>query len=407
MKTNATSLTVQAPDQAHHAQMLDLVAKTFSTWFGYFGFLEHCRRGYIDHSHYDPTVSAIGILDGQVVTNWSIYDYRMRIGRCLVRVGGVGVVSTHADYRRRGLMIPTGKASIAAMRPAGYDLSILFGLHNFYHRFGYVRGWSQQAYTIAVGDLPAATAAPALRKFRLGARADIDALYNRACSRLTGTALRPTYTLARIDPSGKPGSQGYLWTDRAGKLAGYVHVALRGSQLDCGEAIGQPDEVLAVLGKLASRLHATEIRLGCLHYDSPLAVAIRRLTCRMETQYVRNGGAMVRIINLRSSLEKIAPELSRRLAASAHASWKGRLLIVDGREKVAFDIDRSKVALASSLDTRHTIRGGEHIAQLLIGTDRPEEIAEAGAIRLAGDAKTLLPTLFPNQRPMLANWDYF
>ena len=151
--TDAQRLAVQPPDPSRHDEMLDLIAKTFSNWHGYWPFLNYCRGGYLDKSHYDPKVSRIGLLDGRIVTNWTVYDYQMRIGRCSVRVGGVGVVSTHGEFRKRGLMVPTGMGSIQAMRDSGYDLTLLFGLHNFYHHFSYVRAFTEQSYTIAAAEL--------------------------------------------------------------------------------------------------------------------------------------------------------------------------------------------------------------------------------------------------------------
>jgi hypothetical protein len=302
-------------------------------------------------------------------------------------------------------MLPTGMGSIQAMRDLGYDMTTLFGLHNFYHHFGYVRMCSEQSYTVGAAEMPAG-AAPALQKFS-PPRKDLDALYNRACNGLTGTAVRPTFPRARPSTHGEPGPLGYVWNSKSGQPAGYVVAADRRSHLDIGEAIGEPQLVLAVLGKLAKQFRVPEIRMGGLHYDSPLAIALRRLSCRVDTQYVRNGGAMVHTVNLRSTLGKIAPELSRRLAASTWRDWTGRLLIADAREKVALAIARSKVALADGADAPNAIRGGEEIAQLIVGEDEPFEVVEAGKIRLTGQAEDLLPVLFPNQHPMLASWDRF
>ena len=57
--------------------------------------------------------------------------------------------------------------------------------------------------------------------------------------------------------------------------------------------------------------------------------------------------------------------------------------------------------------TRHAIRGGEEIVQLLIGTDEPGETIESAGIRLTGDAKMLAQVLFPNRRPGLRPWDRY
>jgi hypothetical protein len=44
---------------------------------------------------------------------------------------------------------------------------------------------------------------------------------------------------------------------------------------------------------------------------------------------------------------------------------------------------------------------------LLIGADDPAEIVSAANMRLSGDARALLPILFPAQHPMLRQLDHF
>jgi hypothetical protein len=55
--------------------------------------------------------------------------------------------------------------------------------------------------------------------------------------------------------------------------------------------------------------------------------------------------------------------------------------------------------------TKHSISGENEIASLLIGTDEPEETVEAGNMKLTGEAKTLVPVLFPNEHPVLHTRD--
>ena len=72
---------------------------------------------------------------------------------------------------------------------------------------------------------------------------------------------------------------------------------------------------------------------------------------------------MVRTINLRPTLTKIAPELSRRLAASHLCDFTGRLVIADLREQVALDISGGRVSVAERTPSAGSaIRGGEQIA---------------------------------------------
>ncbi len=397
-------MELTAPDRKKHgADTIDLIGKVFSGWRDYFVFRD-CLRNRIYHGHYDWEASRIGIIDGQVVTHWGVWGYDMRIGTARVRIGGIGVVATHKDFRKRGLMVKTACASIDAMRRMGYDMTILFGIDNFYHRFGYVRAWSEIEYCVKVDDLPKDGLDVKLHKFALRQRDDLDKIYNRENSRSTGTAVRPTYIKDRyIDKCA-----GYLWRDKRGKTAGYVVLGSTDGKFFCYECGGDVEQALRAIAKIVRKLGHKEVRFATgLHYDSALSKRLRRGNCRVEISHSRCGQAMVRMLNLESTLRKTSGELSRRLSKSHLAGWRGDLLLSDAREKALLTITGSKISVARPGTSKNCIRGGEEIVQLIIGTDEPEEIVEAGKIRVTGEAKKLLPVLFPNQHATLAAWDRY
>ena len=53
------------------------------------------------------------------------------------------------------------------------------------------------------------------------------------------------------------------------------------------------------------------------------------------------------------------------------------------------------------------LKSGVCLAQLLLGTDDPNEVVKAGGIKLRGQASALVPVLFPNEYPALSAWDRF
>jgi len=398
-------LQIIAPDRLEHGEAIcDQIAR-ISPYHPYFRMLETCRGPYLLDAHYDWAASRIGLADGQIATHFGVWDFRMRIGGARVRVGGIGAVGTLPAFRRRGLMRRTIDASLAAMRWRGYDLSVLFGISDFYHRFGYVRAWATTDTIVRTEDLP--TDAPLVRpkRFTPRHRDDLAALYNRQHATVTGTAVRPTYAKP-WHPGGR--WTGYEWPDASGQVAGYVALFARaGMPYQLVDAAGDPEEVLGVLGLLCRRWRYDEMRLMWLPRESPLAVRLRRGTCRTDVQYHRRGGPMVRTVNVCTALSKMASELSRRLKRSHLSGWRGKLLVSDGRDRATLSIDRSAVSVAPPTGTKHAIRGGDAIAQLLIGTHDPFETADAAGVRFSGDARRLLPVLFPAQHPQMSYWDMF
>jgi hypothetical protein len=164
---------------------------------------------------------------------------------------------------------------------------------------------------------------------------------------------------------------------------------------------------LAAITQRARRVGISRVQFKTLPYDHPVQQHLRRGTCRAETGYWRCAEAMVRTLNLPAALDKLSRELAARLKASPLATWRGTLLIRDAWEAAALKIDRGRVAVAAPGRSRHAIRGGEQVAQLLIGTDEPDEIVAAAGMRLSGDARHLIRVLFPNQHPTLSAWDRY
>jgi predicted N-acetyltransferase YhbS len=402
---DAGHLNTVAPDKRKHSEALfDLLGKVFSEP-GYYRARDMCRDGYVGHSHYDWQVSRIGLIGERVVTHCGVWGFQMRIGTAQVRVAGVGGVATDGDFRKRGLMDQTARAALGAMRGAGYDMTLLFGIDDFYQRFGYVRAWSPTSFWVRARDLPADAPTLPVSRFAPRPRPDLADLYNRCHAAVTGTAVRPTYP-KRPNPWSQPGA-GYLWRGSEGRPAGYVIVRGRGDRLVCIEYCGSADQALRTLAMVARRQHCQEVGFETIPYNSELARRLRRGTCRIETHCRRNGGPLIHLLNLPAAAEKLTGEWSRRLKASCLADWRGKLLLSGAREQVVLAIGDGKVTTAGAAKTAHRIAGGEALVQLLIGTDDPDEVIEASAMRVSGEARRLAQVLFPAQHPQLAEMDGF
>lgn len=410
-------LNVITPDRRKHSRAIyDLFGKSFPG--GYWDMVAQCRQGYFARSHYDWDSSRIGMIGDELVTHFGVWGYRMRIGTAQIRCAGIGAVMTHGEYRKRGYMAATIHPSLDAIAQAGYDVSILFGRRDFYHKYGYLRAWASTTYTIPASEFLDHGPAVKLTRFAPKYRPDLDRLYNREYAAYTGTAVRPTYR----SYSSYRNWRGYLWNDAKARPAGYVIArADGGGQLELLENAGKLDDVLAAVASLAGRWRCSKVSISTVPHDHPLAKWARRGNCQTKTTYVRSGKAMIRTMNLRSTLEKISDELARRLAASHMSGWRGRLSIRDARQSVVLAIQPGKVRVAAgptaglaaglaagpTAGTSHAIRGGEEIAQLLIGTDSPDEITQAAGTRLTGDGRALAEVLFAAQHPVLSRRDSF
>jgi len=113
----------------------------------------------------DRGCTRIGMLADRIVTHFGVARYETRVGRSVLVTAGVGGVATHPEHRGQGLMRVTAAASIATLREAGYDISLLFGIPDFYEKFGYVRAWSDDIYTVKAEDLEPGLPPPEVEVF--------------------------------------------------------------------------------------------------------------------------------------------------------------------------------------------------------------------------------------------------
>ena len=116
---------------------------------------------------------------------------------------------------------------------------------------------------------------------------------------------------------------------------------------------------------------------------------------------------MIRAVSLQRFVRRLLPELEHRLKESPLSDWCGDLLVDDSQEAVTLRIKPEKIELLPGARSENSISGGEAIVQLLFGTDHPEETIDLNDIRLRGQAKFLVPVLFPNEYPALSFWDRF
>lgn len=396
-------IEIVAPSRKQHAEgIYSLIAEQWRE-----DLRRHAREGRIAHSHYDWKSSRIALSEGRVVAHFGVYDILMRIGTARVATAGVNLVVTDPEYRRRGLMPTTIRASMEAMRAHGYDFSIVCNaIAGYYTRFGYVSAWAECDFYMRSRDLPHEPPAYKPRRFKPRSRPELAELYNTENSTLTGTAVRPTF-LRTKEPDDLPA---YLWSGADGVVRGYLiyDIISNGKAVWHYDSAGDPVERLQVLGMIARQEDCEEVRFNRMPYNSALARAIRTSNCTAEFTYRPTGGWLARIVNLGTLFEKLAGELSRRLACSHLLNWEGNLLVSTGRESVLLAIQSGQVRVipgSGAEPCEHSIQGGEYIAQLMLGSEAPDELIEAHGMEVAGDAVELARVLFPAQQPQMGNAD--
>lgn len=236
---------------------------------------------------------------------------------------------------------------------------------------------------------------------------DLAAVYNETYRGLTGTVHRPTYRRNK-----HPGLFTTIYWCSGGRPAGYVSVdpAPAEGRMWVDEVAGDANTCLAVLRSAAEAEGCSELFFDRLHYQSAVGVRLRQMaSCRLATgtRLGKPRWYLVKIVDLKSTMAKLAPVLHERLLASPMATWRGPLTIRlrdDGAEETVTPVAQDdRMAVRDGTLGPNAISGGQAVAKLLLGSSDAEETVLANGIDVQGDARRLLAALFPPQHPQMEN----
>lgn len=384
------------PD-SHLEPLVDLFAATFSDYWQRHAY---AGGGYMTDSPYDWEASRIGTVNGEIATHFGVWDFSMRIGAAVVRLAGIGAVATAHDQRGKGLMAETAAECVSGLSDAGYDVSLLFGIPNFYHRFGYVPCFPEVRTILDVRELPASPGLVEYEKFD-GPFADLADVYNRENEGVTGTYVRPTYLTNRRPKK----FTAYRFTD------GYVVGGREGNSYQIADCAGDPEKIVEIARQRAAADLCSEIVFVFLPLRSRTGEHLRTLTHRVTSDRNRTGGPMMKIVNLERVFEKVVPALNERLGSSALHSYSGTLAVYCDGEGVVLGISGGSIGeitpAAPNTTANGSITAGRGLARLLIGDGDPLHVCRQSGSELDGDARHLVPVLFPDQEPSTILWDTF
>ena len=192
-----------------------------------------------------------------------IFEKTIRLRGRAVRLGGIGSVATHEEYRRRGLAEELMRRSEQRMRERGLPLALLFGVWGGYTRLGWVRIPARQLALHGDGSRGALREGAVVRDFAEGDLGQVQALYEAYSTRFEGTTLRDDgYWRGQLRYAGAPGE------DFRVALAGDALVAYARRvdlatpvAMEFAHAPGHADMLAALLLELCPRDAALIVRL--------------------------------------------------------------------------------------------------------------------------------------------------
>jgi predicted acetyltransferase len=348
-------------------------------------------------------------LKGKMISRTSVVDVRMRLGTATLKVGGIGGVWTDEKHRGRGHMRRLMNHALEWMAARSYDLSALYGIPDFYWRFGYAPCMlHEMVFTVPADAQVEHDKSLKVRQLRKGEEKDILRLYRAATKRQDGAVVRPgDWRYFRHGTRWHKKPLACVATDSRGRIAGYAAYEFKDDAVVPSEAIARtPDACRALLAKLLAKARRRKLESVKLHIspDCLMAGVCRAVGCEVYTRFRTHGGGMGRVIRQRQMLGKLELELTRRLERSRFARFNGAIEIKTDLGTDVLLIRRGTVKLAGGSSRReNTIRlrlSQQALTQLVLGWRRADELLPAEGNKLSKRKTEILNALFP------ARWTY-
>jgi GNAT superfamily N-acetyltransferase len=402
-------------------------------------------------NHPGGTSDLLLLLDGRQVSRVVIVPMLMRIGAAVVRMDGIGGVSTEEEFRNRGYSRRVMETAVEQMRRGDAALSTLFGIEDFYQKFGYEttgpeytvvlplaeataptrslpRGWRFRPLT--PGDMPAV-----MRLYHANTRRATGALVRhdagddpseterladlnpdarkiglRAWNRLQGIAVEPGEDACRVlvDQSGRIGAYAWFGANwwmgvRRRDLPGAFHIA---------EGMARDAEVADTL-LVACRTWAEEagsdgdgIALA-IPPEGPVAMAAAYEGGQMLGVYTRGGNFMGRVLDLGRLLRLLQPELAARVR-SARLPFQGRLNFRTDEDEAAIVIRDDDVQVDGRASGGLVVELPQTaLARLCLGGFDPADVLARLPNRPNAEVEAVLRVLFPRRMPHIYPMDRF
>ncbi|HEV2124672.1 MAG TPA: GNAT family N-acetyltransferase [Chloroflexota bacterium] len=275
-----------------------------------------------------------------IVGSYVLYERVLRLGthgEARLRTACIGVVLAHPDRRRAGIGRTLMRDAVRFARERTFDLLLLAGIPDFYHRFGYadvMEGADLGIDLAHLTDVPVDDSGVRVRPADDKDSAALLTLYERHYGAHAGGFARDLGEQELLASPGEHGPEYLLACDAAGEPCGYVRLRPTDRTRAVEAGANTWAAALALLryqARFAEHREAAEEAAPRLRWRVPpdrhtgyLLAEHLPLTSEMRSR--PRAGWLARPAHLPALFHTLAPALAARWERSGH-TWTGTLTI--------------------------------------------------------------------------------
>src|SRR5690606_38558626 len=285
----------------------------------------------------------------------------LRLGEARLKMGGFGWVTTAPRFRHKGIGRTLMAESMQYLRAHHYHVAMLFGIPNFYHRFGFTTSLANHCIRMEVAE--ASTALDERTRVRPGKPGDIGAIQRIHNANDSDVACSIIRTAAHITNRWEQLKELRVLTNDNGKVLGYI-LPRRATDHLAVDEVGVTDETSSRAALAACARIAKNEPVGTTHLMLPPSPPFARFRLQLpsshEMQLVREEGGMMAVVHLGDTLEHMIPEWENLLNRSAARDYRTEFTLIVDRTPFCVRANKGAIDIASgSGKNKFSIDSGE------------------------------------------------
>lgn len=396
---------VQNDAEWHRAN--DLMAKAHRR--DYYSILQWMETVGRNYPGFRREHTRIALLHGEIAGALRITTDTIRIGEARLKMGGLGWVTTAGTHRHKGIARELMLHTMQYLREQRYHVAMLFGIPNFYHRFGFATTLAE--YSVAL-DL--ASTAPAGHNGALRVRpakpSDLPAIAKMHSLHDGDTVCSLIRSVAHFTNRWDQWKNATVLTDQSGKLRACFLAETVPNELDIKEvALAAPEVCPSLLHACAECARAQH--LARLRFHAPPAHPIARFLLQFrsthEMRITHNEGGMMAFVNLEEALESMIPEWEHLLDGSAVRNDRIEITFVVDAKPLRLRAHRGAISIAPASGQNKLSLTAAELMHLVTGYSYVEDLLERKRRILSAAARNFLHTIFPKRTPFVWPLDRF
>ena len=337
------------------------------------------------------------VQDDQPISWLTLNHLNIRVWGKTFTCGGIGGVGTKEEFRRKGYSRSVLDKSVEVMKDKGFHFSLLFGIPNFYYRWGFASCLPQNRVEIPTYQAERAPLTHEVEEMRPEDFHAIVEIFNDNNKCRTGSVVRDPehFTKFRLGSHFGVRAQGYV-LKKDGQIEGYLVLDQLDRKINAAEIEGRNISAyysgMAFLAKLAVEKRTEQISAN-LPADHQFTLIARNYGATVAANYIYNADGMGRIITQEPVLKALEEDLYRNCGLDSETV------------SLVFSTDLGTTKLGAGKEAKVEI-DQMALTQLIFGYRDPKSLIHEGRLKSDLSPETLT-AMFPLRIAHLSGPDKF